>query len=291
MRDADRLASAFFSHGQVLPTHRLAHSPRHGGLFQPSMTQALRLLSRAPFDPRPPGGASDHGSSCTAAADPFSDGSLTYKSLTYKSLTYSTTGADCFAAPSAYASRQHAWVHVFPEGKTHQRADKTMRYFKWGVARLILEAEPCPDVVPMWIEGFDQVMHETRTWPRFLPRPGRAVVVVFGARVDSDAVFGDLRRRWRLLDATQAGPGPARARATGDLPDELRYGPDAVQLRIECAERVRREVLKLRRSRSLPDEDPKSGRAETWREEHAGAATTTNRREGQMGDGSWLKDV
>ncbi|KAJ4399834.1 Lyso-phosphatidylcholine acyltransferase, partial [Neurospora sp. IMI 360204] len=45
---ANRTFSAFFTAGQVLPCHRLKHSP-HGGLFQPSLTQAIRLLSSQPF--------------------------------------------------------------------------------------------------------------------------------------------------------------------------------------------------------------------------------------------------
>src|SRR5438046_2122853 len=47
-----RVLSAFFTLGQVLPTHRLGHSP-YGGLFQPTMTQAIRLLSRGPCTPDP----------------------------------------------------------------------------------------------------------------------------------------------------------------------------------------------------------------------------------------------
>ena len=40
--------STFFTLGQLLPTHRIMYSP-HGGLFQPTITQAIRLLSRGPF--------------------------------------------------------------------------------------------------------------------------------------------------------------------------------------------------------------------------------------------------
>lgn len=74
-----------------------------------------------------------------------------------------------------------------------------MRYFKWGVARLILEAEPMPDVVPMFIDGTCDVMHEDRTWPRFVPRAGKDVKVVFGDKVNMEATFGDLRTRWKAL--------------------------------------------------------------------------------------------
>lgn len=240
------------------------------------MTQTIRLLSRGPFLR-----SVDQSESVSLEpvehhelADPFSAGSL----------TYSTNGQDSFPAPSAYLNRRHSWVHIFPEGKIHQASDYWVRYFKWGVARLILESDPCPDVVPMWIEGPDQIMHESRTFPRFVPRVGRRVSVTFGERVDAEAAFGDLRERWRELRRREARRNPGRHLEVGVLTDELKYGQEAVELRKECTMRMRNEVLKLRRERGWPDEDPKWGFAETVQEEGG-------KREGQMEDGSWVKDT
>ncbi|RXG45337.1 hypothetical protein VDGE_30089 [Verticillium dahliae] len=50
----NKFMSTFFSLGQVLPTHRLLHSP-HGGLFQPTMNEAVRVLSGEATSP--PSGA------------------------------------------------------------------------------------------------------------------------------------------------------------------------------------------------------------------------------------------
>lgn len=156
-----------------------------------------------------------------------------------------------------------------------------MRYFKWGVARLILEAEPaCPDVVPMWVEGPEQVMHEGRTFPRFLPRPGKVVSVTFGDVVDGERVFGDLRARWRALKEEEG----EESSDVGVLSEGLKYGDEAVELRKECTRRVREEVLKVRRARGLPDEDPKAGLVETW-------ALEGPNKEGKMADESWVKDT
>lgn len=155
-----------------------------------------------------------------------------------------------------------------------------MRYFKWGVARLILESEPCPDVVPMWIEGFDRIMHESRTFPRFIPRGGKDVSVTFGEKVDMEARFGDLRERWRQL--VLAGEKQDGLTELGECPESLKYSDEAVKLREECTIRVREEVLKLRRDRAWTDEDPKARLADTWRIEGK-----TGKREGQMADGSW----
>lgn len=275
----NRALTTFFSLGNTLPAHRLMHSP-YGGLFQPTMTQAIRLLSSGPFPPTRshpfPTGSTETNPSLP---DPFSDGTL----------QYTTNGTDAIPAPSAYASRRHAWVHIFPEGKIHQHPDMTMRYFKWGVARLILEAEPCPDVVPMWIQGFDQIMHESRGFPRFLPRIGKSVSITFGDKLDTDRVFGDLRERWRALSEkvrrNKQHPQASREHELGVLmEDELRTGEEAVRLREECTLRVRQEVLKLRVSRGLSEEDPKASLVETWRREGGKV-------EGQMPDGSWIKDT
>ena len=205
--------------------------------------------------------------------DPFSDGVL----------SYTTNGMDEIPAPSAYASRKHAWIHVFPEGKIHQHPDMTMRYFKWGIARMVLESEPCPDVVPMWIQGFDHIMHESRTFPRFLPRTGKSVSVTFGDKLDLERTFGDLRDRWRLLKEKVQKAG-GRDELGVLIDDELRTGAEVVKLREECTMRIRQEVLKLRISRGLSAEDPKASLVETWRQE--GGLD-----EGKMADGSWVKDT
>ena len=270
----------FFAFGQVLPTHRNAHSI-HGGLFQPTMTQAVRLLSGPPY--------TYYGTSTVASTK--ADASISSPDLvdpfSEPHLTYSTTGTDTFPAPSAYLSRKHSWIHIFPEGRVHQHPRKTMRYFKWGVARLILEPDTCPDIVPLWIEGNQDIMHEARQWPRWIPRAGKEVGIWFGENVggEVDGVFTELRRKWRKLVEEELSKGRLKSGLdVGELSEDLKYGKAATELRTECTRRVREEVLKVRRLRGLPDEDPKAGLVETWREEGG-------RREGKMDDDSWTKDM
>lgn len=207
-------------------------------------------------------------------------------------MTYTTTGADSFPNPDVYPSRRHSWVHIFPEGMIHQHPDKVMRYFKWGVARLILESEPCPDVVPMWIDGPQHVMDDKRPWPRPLPRAGRDISVNFGETVNEE-VWRGFRERWRRLKeraaasraedwekhsrgsavaaTTAAGAVDAAWRAKdelGVLTDwDLKFGEEAEKLRVEVTLAVRNEVLKVRRATGLADEDPKRSLAETFRAE------------------------
>jgi monolysocardiolipin acyltransferase len=264
--------STFFTFGQVLPTHRTAHSP-FGGLFQPTITQAIRLLSRGPFlDERTAPERPTSSLKSPDLVDPFSGGHL----------TFSTNGQDTFPAPSAYLTRRHSWVHIFPEGMIHQTEDRIMRYFKWGVSRLILESEPMPDVVPIFIEGFDNIMHETRTFPRFIPRPFKNVTVTFGEKLDTEEVFGDLRRRWQQLRANEQTAGAQLE--VGVLNDALKYSDEAVSLRKECTLRMRKAVLDLRRRRGYPEDDPKNSLAGTWLREGPD-------REGRKQDGSITRDT
>jgi monolysocardiolipin acyltransferase len=274
-----RALSTFFTSGQVLPTHRGSYSPVHGGVFQPTMTQAIRLLSSHPFSPSPTADLdipSVSVSSSSDILDPFSSSAL----------TYTTTGTDIFPAPSAYLSRKHSWVHIFPEGRVHQHPHKTMRYFKWGVSRLILESEPLPDIVPIFIDGNQDVMHESRVFPRFVPRAGKNIRIAFGESVDVERIFGDLRERWqRLVKAQKEAEekeGTSFEWEMGELTEVLKYGNEAVALRKEVTDRVRQEVLKVRRSLGYPDEDPKQGLVGTWIEEGNG------KQQGKMKDGSWV---
>ncbi|KAI0118602.1 acyltransferase [Nemania sp. FL0031] len=232
------LLGAFFSAGQVLPTHRLKHSSQ-GGLFQPTPAQAIRLLSARPFvKPAPSGGA---------VPDEVNIPGL----------------------PPVYAQNRYSWVHVFPEACVHQHPKMFMRYFKWGVSRMILESEPMPDVLPIFIDGTQHIMSEDRGWPRAIPRFGVNFRVAFGELIDTEKIFGDLRAQWQEL-VKRHEMRTRTPRVLGELSDELKYGEEAVKIRVEVARRVREEVLKVRRSLDYPDEEPIGFElAETWRSEPA----------------------
>jgi monolysocardiolipin acyltransferase len=107
----------------------------------------------------------------------------------------------------------------------HQSEQRVMRYFKWGVSRLVLESEPMPDVVPIFIEGFDDIMNEERTFPRFIPRPFQNVRVTFGEKLNTEEVFGDLRARWKQLRAREEQKSGELA--VGELNETLKYSTAA----------------------------------------------------------------
>ena len=118
--------------------------------------------------------------------------------------------------------------------------------------------------------------------------------------MDVDAVFGPFRERWRglktraqrkrVLNGDADGSGALPADWNGQLGEvrdqELRYGAEAEQLRKDVTLAVREEVLKVRRSTGLPDEDPKGSLVETWREEGS-----FDMPEGKMKDGSVVEDM
>lgn len=132
-------------------------------------------------------------------------------------------------------------------------------------------------------------MDNERTFPRMFPRAGKDISINFGGLVDSEKVFGPFRERWRNMKEKakrkQISSGvDSRKDELGVITDDdLKYSEEAKQLRIEVTMAIRNEVLKVRRSCGLEDEDPKRGLADTWREE--GKAV----REGVQQDGSSVR--
>lgn len=147
-----------------------------------------------------------------------------------------------------------------------------MRYYKWGVSRLLLEPSVQPVMVPMFITGFSDVMHESRKFPRFLPRVGKKVTLHVGDVVP-ESRFSDLRRAWRDLRDRNVEGG------------EWLKGREAVELRIETTRRVREEVVKLRRRVGLLEEEESAARVETY------ALPGMRHKEGQLANGTWEKDM
>ncbi|TLD23052.1 hypothetical protein PspLS_07437 [Pyricularia sp. CBS 133598] len=262
--------TTFFNLGKTLPTYRFKHSP-YGGLFQPTMSDAIRILS-----------SEQHGLKYLTpppSPSPSTPGPL---------VQYPPAPSDPVPPPLSYRPwDRHGWVHIFPEACVHQHPERALRYFKWGVARLVLESGPePPDVVPMFIEGTDRVMSEDRGFPRFLPRGRRRVRVVFGEPLDFDLAFGDLKRKWDALVASAAEAAAYRAapsRWTVAFPPEtvnLEHGEEARAIRVEVTDRIRDEVLKLRRGLGYPDQDPDMGLAETWAREPGVGYTYKSRVDG-----------
>ncbi|KAK0548092.1 Lyso-phosphatidylcholine acyltransferase [Tilletia horrida] len=98
------------------------------------------------------------------------------------------------------------WVHVFPEGYVNLSRTTDLRRFKWGISRMAMEADRAPVCIPIWITGFDQVMPEPRSAPRWLPRLGASVTVTFGRPVSQAAM-----QRVFTADSRCIGAVPSKA--------------------------------------------------------------------------------
>ncbi|WVW83088.1 hypothetical protein I302_105106 [Kwoniella bestiolae CBS 10118] len=134
------LHSKFFNLGQVIETHR------GGGIFQPAVDRAVKLLQ---------------------------DGS---------------------------------WIHIFPEGKVNQEPtnpDGGLFRFKWGIGRIIMDSKVMPEIIPMWISGFDQILDERRGWPKPIPRPGAKISITVGQPLTSQ--IEPLVKAWRALADKEIG--------------------------------------------------------------------------------------
>ncbi|KAI0357101.1 acyltransferase-domain-containing protein [Trametes cingulata] len=122
---------------------------------------------------------------------------------------------------------QGEWIHLFGEGKVNQNssdpnhpdAARLLR-FKWGVGRIMMEAQKPPVIIPMWLTGFDKLMPEGRPFPyNFIPKPGADLSVTFGEPVpakDIQDALASLVRDKRLPEAPWSQNGgvtdPSRPR-------------------------------------------------------------------------------
>ncbi|KAL1942234.1 hypothetical protein VTO73DRAFT_6298 [Trametes versicolor] len=110
------------------------------------------------------------------------------------------------------------WIHLFSEGKVNQEssdpaspnAARLLR-FKWGIGRIVMEAQQPPIIIPMWLTGFDKLMPEGRSFPyKFLPKPGAELSVTFGEPVpvqDLQEALDKLVREKQLPEAPKSTHG------------------------------------------------------------------------------------
>ncbi|AFR93323.2 monolysocardiolipin acyltransferase [Cryptococcus neoformans C23] len=98
------------------------------------------------------------------------------------------------------------WIHIFPEGKVNQQLTNPeggLLRFKWGVGRIVMDSEIMPEIIPMWISGFDQIMPETRGFPRFVPRPGANISITVGQPLTSQ--IQPLVKAWKDMASEEKG--------------------------------------------------------------------------------------
>lgn len=114
--------------------------------------------------------------------------------------------------------------------------------------RMLMETDELPVIIPMWLTGvsyallhsisidncvcctagFDQVMNESRGFPRFLPRPGKRISITFGdSAIVQDRIRG-LRESCNRTALGERESAQLRATITRAVQEELEKLGDRV---------------------------------------------------------------
>ncbi|KAL4082003.1 acyltransferase-domain-containing protein [Scleroderma yunnanense] len=148
---------------------------------------------------------------------------------------------------------QGHWVHLFSEGRVcqptqypHTCGMTHLTRFKWGVGRIVMEANVMPLIIPMWLTGFDKLMPEGRPSPyKYFPKLGVKLGVAFGHPIPPE-------RFSTLLDAPQHEQSTQTHSSTGSPSIEALHTPTIDEdhllehtTRWRQADRIRCEVTAI----------------------------------------------
>ncbi|ODV97683.1 hypothetical protein PACTADRAFT_36951 [Pachysolen tannophilus NRRL Y-2460] len=231
----NKVLTYFFSLGKVLPTERFGRGP-----FQGSIDATIRLLS--PDDTLDLEYVPSAVLSQAQKEQQDLDASLVKSSLLKQ---VSKLYSDDYKLP--VIRTKPSWVHVFPEGfvcQLQQPHSNSMRYFKWGISRLVLEATRPPIVLPIFATGFEKIAPESAAEDiiqRYLPANyGAEIKLTIGDPVDDDIIF-KYRKEWEALCEKYYDPENPY-----DLSQRLKTGKEAKELRSRLAAEIRQNVLNIR---------------------------------------------
>lgn len=233
--------SWFFNLGKILGTKRFGEGP-----FQGSLDAAIRILS--PDDTLDleftPGVKDEQKAVVLQTVNNITD--CRNKELV-KFIKPVPESTNVLMSKNPFIRTKTSWFHVFPEGfvlQLQEPHNNSMRYFKWGVSRLILESTRTPIVVPLFSFGFEKVAPEDSAeegLKRWLPANfGAEIHVCIGDPIKDD-VLESYREQWRSLVSKYVD----KSNPT-DLSDELKTGSKAQSLRSDLAGYLREKVLEIR---------------------------------------------
>lgn len=261
---SNRALTLFFSLGKVLGTQRFGAGP-----FQGSLDAAIRILS--------PDDTMDleylPGAQGIPKAVYIQEKSMTKHSLKaspdfVKLIKPSPETTSALMIKLPFIRHKTSWFHVFPEGFVLQLQppfSNSMRYFKWGISRLILESTRAPIVVPIFAHGFEKIAPENTAGKgisRYMPANiGAQVHITIGDEFSQEKIES-YRENWRDLCKQYADPENPH-----QLTQALRTGPQALELRSNLAADLREAVAEIRtKSGGFPSEDPRFKDAAFWSE-------------------------
>lgn len=233
----------FFNLGKILGTKRFGFGP-----FQPSLDAAIRIMS--------PDDTLDLEFLPLVREEQkpvlIQKASLLWNCPSENPdvsllVSHKKTGANILMAQSPFVRKKTSWFHVFPEGFVLQLEpphENSMRYFKWGVSRLILEATVAPIVVPIFTYGLEKIAPEDsadKGLNRWLPSNIGAEVHIHIGDALPDEQIENYREVWRDLCERYVDP-----KSPHDLNDELRNGAKTLELRSQIAADLRTAVANIR---------------------------------------------
>lgn len=241
----NKWSSAFFSFGKIFPCERFGRGP-----FQSGLDACIRILS-----------PDDTIDSNHILGDPK-----------YVQLYHQTNIGDPRHAISLFDEKylspvlryKTSWVHIFPEGYVCQLEpphQNSMRFFRWGTARLILEPTVAPVVVPIFSDGFEKVKPEEIDMKTDYLTPnniGAQITVNIGRAIDEN-IIQKFRNEWKEL--CKKYPNKENP---NDLSDELMFGKEARELRSRVCAFLREQVAKLRLENGFQEEDPRFQDVNFW---------------------------
>lgn len=259
--------SWFFNLGKVLGTKRFGEGP-----YQGSVDAAIRILS--PDDTLDleytPGVKDVEKPVLLQEINKLAPGATAAQdsSLVAKFVKPSPESTNVLMSKSPFIRSKTSWFHVFPEGFVLQLKEphhNSMRYFKWGISRLILESTRAPVVVPVFSFGFEKIAPEDsadKGIQRWLPdNLGAEVHISIGEEFPPERIE-NYRQEWRDLVKKHIDP-----ENPSDLSEELKYGEPAQQLRSDLAAELRNSVLNIRETMGIfRPEDPRFKDPKFWRE-------------------------
>merc|ERR1711862_693866 len=85
---------------------------------------------------------------------------------------------------------ERGWAHTFPEGKINVDSKNVFLRLKWGVGRLVAEADITPKVIPFWHCGMDDILPNKRP---YIPQTGKIVTIVIGEAMDFSKLIMDMK--------------------------------------------------------------------------------------------------
>ena len=81
-----------------------------------------------------------------------------------------------------------AWVHIFPEGKVND--EKKHLRLKWGVGRLVADAEQTPIVLPFYHFGMDDILPNKLP---YRPQINKKLTILFGKPIYFESLVKEMK--------------------------------------------------------------------------------------------------